>query len=401
MKNESAEKLRYTASKIRESAKESKRQFLRGIEYRRLKRFRKKEVPGYVYCKNCGTELKGMYCHRCGQYALDPEQPFWKYVLQYFENVYQFDGKVWTTLWMLFRRPGYLTTEFCAGKIASYVHPMKLLMFITVVFFLFFFMFFNGKIDSAIGSNAGMMDESMAINKLRENGIVLDNGHETRTVALISDSSLIAANPDIFRIVDIVPADNSDGMTRKDTVVAMVSVDFPDEASYVKTGTMRGMPLMKFNGKDNASKIDKVSLFKERIMGIISGYASLLALMLIPLLALMLKGFYRKSCIPYMGHFVFSLHFASFFFILLSFYLLTGELWKYGGAPFFIFVSLVLTYMTAASHWVYKGTGWFKAAIKSIFGLFIYFLSVTLIIVAVLAYLIYCEKDIVLSIMES
>lgn len=69
---------------------ERKKRLLRSIEYKKLKRIRKKTVPGYRFCKNCGCELKGMYCHQCGQYALDTEQPFWKYILQYFENVYQF-----------------------------------------------------------------------------------------------------------------------------------------------------------------------------------------------------------------------------------------------------------------------------------------------------------------------
>lgn len=47
---------------------------------------------------------------------------------------------MWQTLWLLFRRPGFLTTEFNAGKINSYVHPFRLYMFISVVFFTLFFM---------------------------------------------------------------------------------------------------------------------------------------------------------------------------------------------------------------------------------------------------------------------
>lgn len=89
-----------------------------------------------------------MYCHRCGQYALDVEQPFWKYITQYFENAYSFDNKICITLWMLFRRPGFLTTEFNAGKIVSYVHPMKLLMFISLLFFLFFFIMVGKELDT-------------------------------------------------------------------------------------------------------------------------------------------------------------------------------------------------------------------------------------------------------------
>ena len=77
----------------------------RNIEAARLRRARRKRGLAYTYCKNCGTKLKGMYCHRCGQYALDIYQPFWKYIQQYFENVYQFDTKVWQTLWLMFTVP--------------------------------------------------------------------------------------------------------------------------------------------------------------------------------------------------------------------------------------------------------------------------------------------------------
>ena len=124
----------------------------RGLEYKRLKRIRSKYVPPYTHCKNCGTEPKGMYCHNCGQYALDSRQPFWKYILQYFENVYQFDTKIWSTLWMLFRRPGFLTTEFNAGKIASYVHRMRLFMCITLLFVIGFFMFIVDTVDRAMSN---------------------------------------------------------------------------------------------------------------------------------------------------------------------------------------------------------------------------------------------------------
>lgn len=126
--------------RLRERLQRRRRALSRRLEYRRLRRLRKLTVPAYTHCKNCGERLQGMYCHRCGQYALDIEQPFWKYIKQYFENVYQFDSKVWQTLWLLFRRPGFLTTEFNAGKINSYVHPFRLYMFISVVFFTLFFM---------------------------------------------------------------------------------------------------------------------------------------------------------------------------------------------------------------------------------------------------------------------
>lgn len=140
-----------------------KERIIRQIEYRRLKRVRRKKTPQYTYCKNCGTKLDGMYCYQCGQYALDIEQPFWKYILQYFENVYQFDSKIWLTLYYLFTRPGFLTREFNAGKINSYVHPLRLFMFLSCLFFLFFFALIPSSLDSINWSVEGEVGESAEI----------------------------------------------------------------------------------------------------------------------------------------------------------------------------------------------------------------------------------------------
>lgn len=137
-------------ARMRQRLKERKRRVMRLIELKRLRRIRKKTVPGYTYCKNCGTKLEGMYCHCCGQYALDIYQPFWKYLRQYIENVYQFDSKIWQTLWLMFTRPGFLTNEFNAGKINSYVHPFRLYMCISVVFFTLFFMIASDKANQAL-----------------------------------------------------------------------------------------------------------------------------------------------------------------------------------------------------------------------------------------------------------
>ena len=43
-----------------------KERIIRQIEYRRLKRVRRKKTPQYTYCKNCRKKLKGMYCSQCG-----------------------------------------------------------------------------------------------------------------------------------------------------------------------------------------------------------------------------------------------------------------------------------------------------------------------------------------------
>ena len=122
----------------------------RNLEAARLRYARRHTYPQYERCMNCGTPLKGMYCYRCGQYALDIHQPLWKYIRQYFENMYQFDGKIWMTLRLMFTRPGFLTNEFNAGKINSYVHPFRLYMCVSVVFFAIFFMVAGDRTGTAL-----------------------------------------------------------------------------------------------------------------------------------------------------------------------------------------------------------------------------------------------------------
>lgn len=384
--------LKTVSDRLAAAAVERKRLLKRNLEFRRVRRIRRKTVPAYKYCKNCGTELQGMYCHRCGQYALDIKQPFWKYILQYFENVYQFDGKVWVTLWMLIRRPGFLTTEFNAGKIASYVHPMRLLMFITVVFFIFFFMLLDDTLKSAIENTVDGENYEEAVSVLAAYNDYVPLAKDT-VVALAADSSGIAEYPELF---DILECSSAGRPGETDTLL----VKMPSEvlSSYFsEKGTWNGAGLFGLRRTESSTKV-KIEYFKDRMLNAASGYAPLIALLLTPVLGLLLKGFYRKKKMPYMSHLVFAMHWSSFLFLLVSVFIIVGDLWHYQGAPAQLFLVILLLYTTAASHWVYSGTGWIKTFIKTVLLLFIYFMIV-LIVLGVLfgTYLYFQKQDIFIS----
>lgn len=167
----------------------------RMIELKRLQRTRGKYIPPYVHCQNCGTKLSGMYCHTCGQFAHDNSQPFWKYVWQYFENVYQFDYKIPVTVWQLFRRPGFLTNEFNAGKIVSYMHPMKLNMFILVIFFTIVIFMGEKVVDEQFtqANISGYIQENLALDSQYFSG-------KDTTIFFIGNPYLLEDYPDIFTI---------------------------------------------------------------------------------------------------------------------------------------------------------------------------------------------------------
>ena len=191
----------------KEKIRKQKEALSRQIEYRRLKRVRRKRTPAYTYCKNCGKKLKGMYCSQCGQYALDIEQPFWIYLQQYFENVYQFDRKVWLTLYYLFRRPGFLTREFNAGKINSYVHPLRLFMFLSCLFFIFAFSLLDDW--KKMQAHTEEMAEWEVLKNTEEAGswtsyetVMAQSGLEDTVIWTVTDTAMLSSYKPMLRLLE-------------------------------------------------------------------------------------------------------------------------------------------------------------------------------------------------------
>lgn len=354
----------------KERWKARSRRVRRKIELLRLKRIRQKKTPKYSCCKNCGTPLEGMYCYRCGQYALDVEQPFWKYVRQYFENVYQFDTKIWRTLWYLFTRPGFLTTEFNAGKINSYVHPFRLYMCISVVFFAVFFMLVGERANDFNALNDGRLRRSV-VDSLRTPAAAADTTvYLYQAPRLVKTLSLRFAVTEADSLVRYQPIDNPYGLSRTTLPRLLVDSCFrltdiaPQDWDYIRksralknlnienwidgrdygpdnvvairafrvdstrTQTADGTdslvlrPQQVYLWTDNAEKdaeTDELQkqMFVNDIVGSLSKWTPFYMMFLLPLFAALLKLFYRRKQMPYMWHFVHAIHLNTVFLILL------------------------------------------------------------------------------------
>ncbi|OYW23501.1 MULTISPECIES: DUF3667 domain-containing protein [unclassified Sphingomonas] len=101
---------------------------------------------GSGLCLNCGTALKGDFCHQCGQTA-HIHRTLASIGHDLLHGVWHFEGKIWTTLPMLFTRPGQLTRRYIAGERARFVSPLALFLFSVFLMFATF-----GSIGGPIGS---------------------------------------------------------------------------------------------------------------------------------------------------------------------------------------------------------------------------------------------------------
>jgi hypothetical protein len=88
-------------------------------------------------CPNCQTLLHGKFCAKCGQNQRGMDRFFLSLVAEAFDNIFSFDSRTARTLFALLFRPGFLTSEYFAGRRARYIQPLRLYLIASVLFFLF------------------------------------------------------------------------------------------------------------------------------------------------------------------------------------------------------------------------------------------------------------------------
>ncbi|MGB1199428.1 MAG: DUF3667 domain-containing protein [Thalassotalea sp.] len=87
-------------------------------------------------CENCHATVSGSYCSECGQSIESNIKYFWSVILHLLDDIFSFDSRASRTLIPLLFNPGFLTNEYIAGRRVHYVPPLRLYLFISIVFFL-------------------------------------------------------------------------------------------------------------------------------------------------------------------------------------------------------------------------------------------------------------------------
>src|SRR5881398_3602850 len=109
-----------------------------GIEQLGERRFfgrRKSQKPVLTHCENCGAQLTGRWCAQCGQPAIDYRRSFRHVIVDVLDSFLNWDSKFFATIGLLITRPWRLTNEFLAGKRVRYVHPARLYLLASILFF--------------------------------------------------------------------------------------------------------------------------------------------------------------------------------------------------------------------------------------------------------------------------
>ena len=133
-------------------------------------------------CLNCKADLYGRYCHVCGQQNLEPKETVWHLVEHFFNDITHFDGSFFSTVKYLLRKPGFLSTEYMAGRRASYLNPIRMYVFTSAIFFIILFSLQSpdkivkvketpevGKGLSALAKDSAKLEKNLANEKDEDN----------------------------------------------------------------------------------------------------------------------------------------------------------------------------------------------------------------------------------------
>lgn len=258
---------------------------------------------------------------------------------------FAFDSKAIRSIPRLLFQPGKLTTEYLEGKRETYLAPFRLYLFISIILFLTIPLIVQE--DKIITNIEGGSEE--VIDSLKQNfeGAELDSLLELADDNGLNFSLLSFDSEDTTDIRRWSQATKlvEDGTSIRDAVDS----SFHDEKAWARLLIVRLMKVQEEKGR---------GLITEFINS--SSYTLFLFL---PMFALILKLFYIRRSRYYIEHLIFALHYFSFFFVLITLWLLI--LYFFGFMPFWIVFIPAFFYFLFALKRVYAQS-WGKTSLKSI-----------------------------------
>nr|WP_320059460.1 DUF3667 domain-containing protein [uncultured Bacteroides sp.] len=87
-------------------------------------------------CNNCHIEFEGNYCSNCGQSRSASRFTYKSVIKSIFHSLSHIDGSFFSTIKELFIRPGYMISDYIAGRRVIYFPPIQMLFILGALYML-------------------------------------------------------------------------------------------------------------------------------------------------------------------------------------------------------------------------------------------------------------------------
>jgi len=352
-------------------------------------------APPLTHCENCGADLKGHWCAKCGQPAIEYRRSFRYVVSDLLNEFLNWDSKFFTTIALLILKPWRLTNEFLAGKRVRYVNPLRLYLLASILFF--FAVNYGAKgirIDPTKFPEEKRAEVAAAIADKRD-----EIEAELKKENLTPEQRRKAQKALEYLTKPTSSATTTPTPQETPSPSAAPGASPTTESGQQKYGPVGDRPFVVFDDAKSTTPFERwiEGRAKEKMgeqgtkMGLfISTLLSNLPYMMlccIPLFALVLKLLYIRRRRFYIDHLIYALHIHSFFYAaVMLIVLLTIGLTRFtpGAIAGWLIALLWIAFVTQiflSIRYVYR-QGWFFSILKFLFGGFMYLVVLVLALAA-------------------
>ena len=264
---------------------------------RRWFRRKKMPLPPLTHCENCGSELVGRYCAQCGQPAIDYRRSLGSLMTDAADAFFNFDARFFKSFGLLLTKPWRLTNEFIEGKRARHVHPLRVYLIASVIFFLVInFLSRNGHLQAHSGKGLKVSVAPLPSDTVQSK-------HEFFSFN-ISDTPTPTPAPVVSLGISPPPAPRVAPSPEEEDIFKHSDRDAKNMPPFAKWIESRAREKIGSSG-------DRAGLFLKALIQNIAP----MVLCCIPLFALVLKILYIFKRRFYIDHLIFALHTHAFVFL--------------------------------------------------------------------------------------
>lgn len=322
------------------------------------------------FCPNCNTVLTDIFCSHCGQKDMPKRQTLGELTFNFISSFSGYESKFLKTCRYLILKPGFLATEYNAGRRERYFHPARMYAFMSFVFFLLFFSLPDVETNSStVNIQTTKEDLEDMREDLEEAG--LDSIFNTVPDSLLLDSLKNSQYWGRF------------GDSQKNGGVNLSTSEYTSVASYDSAQLAKPEKDRDgwFKRRLNVRNIQLNQKYKNKGEEFARDFArsfmdnfSQVLFYLLPFFALLLKLLYIRRDFYYSEHLVLSIYYYNFFYLAASIMMLINLV------PGIGFISTVIgfwiyIYFLFAMKQMYQ-QGWKKTIFKFVIFSFIFALLV-------------------------
>jgi hypothetical protein len=278
---------------------------------RRKNRQPRKLSGQLTHCENCGAQLTGKYCGQCGQPAIDYRRSFRHVIVDVLDSFLNWDSKFFATLALLIVKPWRLTNDFLAGKRVRYVHPLRLYLLASILFF--FAANYSAKSIHLQTGNLSPKDRAQLEAELKNENIRPDARIKIERALNLSPSPSPAVQAD----EKASPKPEEPGASDQGDfgpILQMGPKNRADEPAFFQSGNP-STPFEKWIETRAKEKIGEHGSKAQLFVSTVINNLPYMMLCCIPLFAFVLRILYIRRRVFYIDHLVYALHIHTFAYV--------------------------------------------------------------------------------------